>query len=304
MKIFLTGATGTIGSAIAQNLQAAGHSVLALARSETAATKLAAHGIEVQRGDLQDSVSLMAGAQAAEAVIHTAMPSPMEMEMAEIGKLAFAVQQAFLAALAGSGKTLIITSGTGAYGDTGTAVVTEADPVLSDGPLGVLKQAEEMVLASGEREVRGLVIRPSIVYGHGRSMPVVMLVNGIRQLGFPPDLAANESHLATVHVDDLADLYRLALERSEPGELYNGVGENVAAREIVAAAAAAAGVAGPPQTLAPEQVQTLGFVGSYLQGNMRVSAEKARRLLGWEPHRPSIVEDLRSGMYTSQPTGS
>jgi len=298
MKIFLTGATGYIGNIVAQKLKASGHGVIGLARSDKSEQQLRSQEITVHRGNLQDPDSLSEGAKLADVVIHTAMPSPMEIQdFAEIGRIAAVAQQALFDGLKGTDKVLITTSGTGAYGDTGETLVDEDTPIPNDGPLQGFGKAEQMVLNSTKYEVRGMIIRPSIVYGNGGGGVAHSLIHGIRQAGYGAYVAGVDSHLSVVHVDDLADLYMLMLDQLPIGELFNAVSEIVAIKDIVKAAMIPADVTGELRAIEPHEAMQYGFVGQYMGRNMRVSAEKAKRVLGWQPTAPSILDDLRSGSY-------
>lgn len=303
MKIFITGATGYIGSTVAEVLSKKGHDIIGLARSDRSAAKLAARGFGVHRGDITDSETLTVGARQADAVIHTAMPSPEEgLDLAEIGRIAAESTAALAAGLVGQNGIFIVTSGTGAYGDTGETVVDETTPIASGGPMAGIGLMEKQVLNGAADGVRGIVVRPSIVYGHGGSGPVLGMIQSIKQLGYAGFVAGADSHLSTVHVADLADLYALIIDQVPAGELFNAVGEIVPTKALMAAAQVVAGVNGDLRELSPQEAMQMGFVGSYLGGNMRVSAEKAKKVLGWQPKRASIVDDLKTGSYQAQLT--
>ncbi|MDJ0754316.1 MAG: NAD-dependent epimerase/dehydratase family protein [Ardenticatenaceae bacterium] len=298
MKIFLTGATGYIGGHLAKKLQESGYELIGLARSDRSAQLLEEKNIEVHRGDLQRLEMLKSGAVKADAVIHSAMPNPADFsDLSELGRIAIQAQAAIIEGLAGQNKIFIATSGTGAYGDTGEQLVDETSPYASDDSMRLFGIMEEEILKGKSQNVRTMIIRPSIVYGHGGSDPVLKLIQSIQQLGYGYYVEAAQSHVSTVHVDDLANLYLLALERAPVGEVFNAVGEIVPTKELVASATTAANVNGEMRPLTVDEVMKQGFIANYLVGNMRVSAEKAKQMLGWRPNRPSILTDLREGSY-------
>lgn len=304
MHVFVTGATGTIGGAVAAALLARGHTVLGLARSDASASRLEARGIAVHRGDLADPASLAAGARAADATVHAAAPGPdvpVERMMALIG----GSQSALLEALEGSGKALIATSGVGAYGDTGPRVVDESDPLDASPRMAGFGRSEQAILAAAERGVRSVVLRPAIVYGGRGRGPVDGLMHFARQLGAAPVAGEGANEIATVHAEDLADLYALALERSGGGEVYNGVAEPfVRSSELAEAIAHAAGLNGAVRSLTPSEITELmgPFLGHFVIDDVRVSGAKARRTLGWSPSRPSLLEHLRNAAASPDPS--
>ena len=297
MKVFITGATGAIGSVVAEVLQKRGHTIIGLARSERSAETLRSKGYEVHRGDLSDADSLTAGVHRADAVIHAGMPSPLDTSMEEVMKIVGISLQGLVAGLRDSGKPFIVTSGTGAYGDTGTVIVDEESPTAANGQMGPVGQMEMTARTAHEQlGFRGFVIRPSIVYGRGGTGPVRMMIRALNQIGYAGYIPG-EHALSFVHVDDLAELYALVLENAKAGELFNAVSEIVPTKNLIASASIAAGIEGEPRQIKPEDVQSFGFVGMYLGGNMRVSAEKARKTLNWNPIQPSILTDLTTEAY-------
>jgi nucleoside-diphosphate-sugar epimerase len=292
MKIFLTGATGYIGGAVAERLRAAGHSVIGLARSERAAADLAARGLTPHHGDLADPASLFDGARVADGVIHLAQAQfapggDFAAQMQEMGRLAAGAVDAMLRALDGSSKPFILTGGTGAYGET---------PIPPLPMLASLAENDRKVL--GATGVRGMAIRPAIVYGRGGG-PVSTLVGMARQTGVVQYTGDGENLLSTVHADDVAELYLLMLERAPGGTLLNGVAEPfVSQRALLEAVSRAAGLGGAIAPMPEEQARSLAYgAGGLFSRNSRVSAARARALLGWTPHRPSVIDELLHGSY-------
>lgn len=301
MKVFLTGATGYIGGAVAERLLAARHAVVGLARSEQAAASLAARGITPHRGDLSDPDSLYAAARAADGVIQLAQAQfapggDFAAQMEELGRIAGGAVDALLRALEGSGKPLILTGGTGAYGDTGERVVDEETPIPPLPMLAGMAENDRKVL--GATGIRGMAIRPAIVYGRGGG-PVRMLVEMARQAGQVLYTGDGQNLLSTVHVDDVAELYLLMLERAPRGTLLNAVAEPfVSQRALLEAVSRAAGLGGVVTPMPEEQARSMAYgAGGLFARNSRVSAARARALLGWSPMRPSVLDELARGSY-------
>ncbi len=293
MNIFLTGATGYIGSVVAEKLQAAGHSVIGLARSDAAAQKLQDRSIAVQRGDLNDPESLRRTAQDADAVIHTAATSGPDMPQTDTAAI-----DAIVSALEGTSKPFLYTSGVWVYGNTGDTVADEETP-LHPLPIVAWRPAnEQKVLASADRGVRAIVIRPGIVYGRGGSIPAMLVQSG-REQGVVRYIGDGENRWPDVHVDDLAELYRLALENAPARTVLNGVGNPVVrVRDIAEAASVAAGIPGRTETWSLEAArQALGPFADALALDQQISGAKARQLLGWTPQGPALLDDLARGSY-------
>jgi nucleoside-diphosphate-sugar epimerase len=299
MKVFLTGATGYIGSAVAEALQLAGHDVLGLARSEEAARKLKEKQIETHRGDLSDAESVGLACHDADAVIHLACPGDATSE-----RLDRILVDAVLDELEGTNKPFIYTSGVWVLGDTGDKVADENWP-LSPTPLVAWRPAiEERVLKSVPDEVRSIVIRPALVYGRGGGIPA-MLVGSARQgdsAGSVRFVGTGNNRWPTIHVEDLADLYLRALRNAPAGALLHGAsGESFKVRDAALAVAEAAGVPGNVVSWPLEEARkTLGPFADALALDQQVSGDRARRLLDWRPSKPSILEDLRHGSYAAK----
>jgi nucleoside-diphosphate-sugar epimerase len=288
MKILLTGATGYIGSAVAEALRRAGHEVVGLARSDEAAQRLKAKNIQSVRGDLSDTGTLSAAAREADAVIHTALPhSP---EAASIDRNAV---EAITAALEGTNKPFIYTSGIWVYGSTGDRVATEETP-LNPAPMVAWRPADEqLALGAGSRGVRSCVIRPGIVYGRDGGI-IGGMVQEARDKGFVRFVGAGENRWPQVHVEDLAELYVLAMERAPAGTLINAAsGESVYVRDVAEAASRAGGAKGNVRAWPLEDArETLGGYADALALDQQVSGKRAEELLGWKPAAVSLIEDL------------
>lgn len=295
MKVLLTGATGYIGSVVAERLLAAGHEVIGLARSDEAARKLEASGVSPLRGDLQDSEVLTKAAREADGVIHTASTGDANAPQADAQAVA-----AILDALEGTSKPFIYTSGVWVMGNTNDRVADEETP-LDPTPLVAWRPAiEQRVLAAAERGVRSIVLRPGMVYGRGGGSVGEMVQAG-QQKGVVRFVGTGENRWSLIHVEDLADLYVKALEKAPAATLLMvAAGPSMTVREIAEAAAHAAGVDGRIESWPIEQArERLGPYADALVLDQQVSAEKAMRLLDWTPTAPSLLEELSQGSAAS-----
>ena len=287
----MTGATGYVGSAVAERLLAAGHRVAGLARSDQAASTLRRRGVEPYRGDLCDRARVVDAVGQADATIHAASsgrgPEAAEAELCAV--------EAFLASLNGSGKTLVYTSGAAVYGDTGTGVADEAAPLSPPPERAWRLPLERRVLASGDRGIRPVVIRPCFVYGRAGGV-AARLVDGARHAGVARYIDAGDNRFSTVHVDDLADLYLLALESERASGPHNASSGEVAQRELAEAVGRLIGTSVTSWPLA-EARSRLGIVADTMAMNGRISAARARRELRWNPRRPGLVDEIERGSY-------
>jgi nucleoside-diphosphate-sugar epimerase len=292
MNIFLTGATGYIGGAVADALKKAGHSVTGLARSDEAAGKLHLKGVASHRGDLTSPASLAAAASALDGVIHTGTTNDGRVDQAAI--------RVMLDALNGSGKPFVYTSGVWVLGNTGDTPADESAPLNPAALVAWRPAVERMVLERAQKGVRAIVIRPALVYGHGGGIPAD-LVKSARENGAARYVGRGENRWPAIHVDDLADLYLRAVERATPGTLLNAADSSAhRVKEIAEAASAGAGKDGRTASWPLEEARkTLGAYADALVLDQRVSSAKATSLLGWKPHAAGILDDLRRGSYVS-----
>src|ERR1700722_2300842 len=293
MEVFLTGATGYIGSAVAEALQKAGHKVIGLARTPEKAKQLESRGVRACMGDLLKPETVAAAARAAEGVIHTANTNDANSAKADA-----VVAGAILKALEGSGKPFVYTSGVWVLGSTGNKVADEQTP-LNPTPLVAQRPAvEQEVLDYKTRDVRTVVIRPALVYGRGGSIPR-MLVQSARETGAARYVGDGQNRWPFVDVEDLAQLYVLALEKAAPGSLYNAAhGPSYRVREVAEAASIGGGANGKTQALPLEEARkTMGAFADALVLDQQISSEKATKELGWSPRAKSVLEDLKTGSY-------
>jgi nucleoside-diphosphate-sugar epimerase len=295
MKVFLTGATGYIGTAVADRLRAAGHQMSGLARNDAAAAKLQNTGVGPVRGDFSDPTSLGSAARSADGVISTATTYNPAIDGPAI--------DAMLDALSGSNKPLIYTSGIWSHGDTGGMVVDETAPPRPAELVAWRQAVEDRVLRAAKRQIRTVVIRPAIVYGRGGGIPAGFVESAQKQ-GAAQYVGTGENRWPFVHVDDLADLYLLALEKAPAGTLLLGVsGPSYPVREVAAAASRGAGAGGETRSWPLEEArQKLGPYADALVLDQQASGRRAQELLGWRPYRPDVLEDMERGSYRSMAT--
>ena len=286
MRVFVTGATGFIGSAIVQELLAAGHRVLGLARSDAGARSLASAGVEVHRGSLEDLDSLKRGAAEVDGVIHTAFSHDFSdfAANARADKLAI---EAMTATLAGSGKPFVVTSGA-------LGLATEEDSPSHAFP----RKSEEAGLSAAAQGVRAMVLRLSpSVHGDGDHGFVPALIKAAREKGFAMYVGEGKNVWPAVHRLDAAKLYRLALERGTSGARFHGVADQgIPIRDIAEIIGRHLSV--PAVSKTPEEAaEHLGFIGQVLgMGGMSSSALTQERL-GWRPTQPGLIQDLEHGRY-------
>lgn len=296
MRVFVTGATGFIGTAIVRELLEAGHEVLGLARSDEAADALARAGAAAHRGDLLDVGSLAAGAGACDGVIHAAFIHDFSKyeENAEIDRRAL---EAMAGALEGSGKPLVATSGTTvlAPGRTGT----EEDAPAPDSP-GYIRAASEVVLAAADRGVRASVVRlPPSVHGPGDRAFVPALIEVARRTGVAAYIGDGANRWPAVHRLDAARLFRLALEKAAPGSRLHGAAEEgIPMRAIAETIGQGLGV--PVRGIAADEAAAhFDWLGLFVAIDNPTSSALTRDALGWRPQEDGLLTDMRESGYFS-----
>ena len=297
MKIFLTGATGYIGGAVAQALLAANHSVTGMARSAEAEEKLRGRGITPYRADFREPESLTDAVQSCEGVISTGTTNDGALDQRALAHM--------LRVLKGTGRPFVYTSGIRVLGDTGGHVADEATPVNPIPLVSWRTDAEKMVLEAAADGIRAIVIRPAIVYGHNGGIPT-MLIQSAQQSGAARYVGAGNNRWPTVHLEDLADLFVRVLEKAPAAALYHAAAEPAyRVQQIAEAASLGAGAGGRIESWPLDQArQTLGPFADALALDQQLSSQKARRELGWTPRRPSLLDDLRSGSYALRKAAS
>ncbi|HWD60915.1 MAG TPA: SDR family oxidoreductase [Humibacter sp.] len=290
MRIFITGGTGLIGSAVVSELLRAGHSVTALSRSDVSAARAEAAGADVLRGGLSDLDVLRTGAQQADGVIHLAFSNDFSSPEA----LAHAIDEEGTAlatlgeALVGSDRPLVTVSGT-PYAPGRPS--TEQDPLPTDGPVGGRSVSVGRALELADRGVRSSAIRlPRTVHNNGAGGFTGLLTQIARQTGVAGYPGDGAQRWPAVHALDAAVLFRLALENAPAGTAWHAVGEEgVAVRDM-------ADVIGRRLGILVESVpeETFGTLGPIFATDQPASSAHTRAVLGWEPTHPNLLDDLEN----------
>jgi nucleoside-diphosphate-sugar epimerase len=292
MRVFLTGASGFIGSAIIPELIAAGHQVLGLARSDASAKSVVAAGAQVHRGDLEDLSSLRSGAAMSDGVIHCAFNHDFSKYAANCEADRHAIE-ALGSALVGSDRPLVVTSGTGVLGAPGRPATEDDAPISSSG--GMPRSAsEEAAAAMASRGVRASVVRLPQVHDRAKFGLISPMIAVAREKKVSAYVGDGRNRFAAIHLFDTAPLYRLALEKGVAGARYHAVGEEGVmfrdVAEVIGRRLKLPVVAKSPA----EAADHFGWLGFFLGFDCPASNALTQQLLGWHPNpsHPGLIADL------------
>ncbi len=322
MKVLVTGATGYIGGAVSSAFLKRGHRVHGLARSSSAAAKLESVGIRPVEGDFSRPESLGPAIGDVDAVVSAASIGSLAGDASTFAQDRNAVG-AMLSILGDTGKKLIFTSGSAVFGvfNNGAATTQVFDesaqvplapeifaprsvdvhPKVVEGfgaAMAARVETEQAVIRSAG--VHGIVVRPGLVYGLGGSYDIPALIKMARERGIAPYYGSGASLQGFVHIDDLAELYALALERAVKGAILHGVTGEISSRDVASAVSRLVGGSGTSESLTLlEMLSAGGSAGISLSLNKRLSSAKTRAMLHWTPTRTDIVNDIESGSYAN-----
>lgn len=295
MHVFVTGASGWIGTAVVDELLSSGHQVTGLARSEASATALRARGADVRRGDLDDLDALRDGARSADGTVHLANKHDWS-DMAGTNAAERAAVHAVAEALVGTDRPFLLASGFAGLGRNGPS--TEDEPSPFHGPDSPRGGAENLALDYADRGVRAVAVRfAPTVHGtrdHGFIAHLAGIARDRGVSGYPGD---GSTRWSAVHVADAARLVRLGLASAPAGSRLHAVAEEgVPTRAIAEAIGRAFDL--PVASIAPERVgEHYGWIGGFFASDLSASSAATRRLLEWMPTGPTLIEDLDGGAY-------
>ncbi len=289
MKVFVTGGTGYIGSAVSLRLRKAGHDVQALVRNKDKASALQAAGVKLVQGDLGNPAGYAAAAYGVQAIVHCASdPGPQSVELDRKS-----IQNARELLHGRVGATFIYTSGIWVLGDTAGAVADESSPTNPAKIVAWRPAHEQLALGLSKEGIRAVVVRPGIVYGGARGgIPASLFGTALKQ-GATQIVGEGANHWPLVHVDDLAELYVRLVERAPAGSVFHATDVSTrTVREIAEAASRAAGKDGKVTALPLDKARsTMGPFADALALDQKVSSEKARTELDWRPRHEDFVAE-------------
>jgi nucleoside-diphosphate-sugar epimerase len=297
MRVFVTGASGWIGSAAVDELLVAGHEVTGLARSDASAASLAAKGVRIRLGDLDGLDGIRAGAEEADAVIHLANKHDFTNQAASNAAERAAVQT-IGDTLAGSGRPFLLASGVAGLAQGRPA--TEADPSAAHGPDSPRGGSENLALEFVERGVHSVSLRfPPTVHGAGDHGFIAHIAGIARQKGVSGYPGDGANRWSAVHRSDAARLVALGLQKAPAGARLHAVAEEgVATREIAEAIGRALDL--PVTSIDPDDVVAhFGWIGVFFAMNGAASSVATRELLGWDPAGPTLIDDIDRGAYSA-----
>ncbi len=298
MRVFITGATGFVGSHVVKELIAGGHHVLGLARSDAGAKSLAAAGADVHRGVLEDANCLKSGAAAADAVIHLGFDHDLAdfLKHCEIDKLAI---EAIGSMLSGSDKSFIVTTGLAGLAAAPGQLATEESSIPPSFPIP--RVSEQTALSLLPKSVRVSIVRLSQIHDTTKQGLVTFAIATAREKGVSVYVGDGTNRWAAAHVNDAARLYRLALEKFETGAKWHAVAEDsVRMRDI--AEVVGKGLKLPVQSISADEAQAyFGWWGGFAGSDLTASSAITRKKLGWNPTGPGLIADLEKMDYSQDP---
>jgi nucleoside-diphosphate-sugar epimerase len=294
MRIFVTGATGFIGSKLVPELIGAGHTVVGLTRSEAGAEQLRAAGAEVQFGDILDLDSLREGAAKSEGVVHLAF----QHDFSQFLKVCDDDRKAIEAVgevLVGSKRPFVVTSGTAIAANVDGKPSTEESAKSSHNPRAASEAAVQALTARG---VNTSVVRLAQIHDTHKQGLVPYVTAAAREKGVSVYIGEGGNRWPAAHVSDTARLYRLAVEKAEPGAIYHAVDEEGVSMKAIAEALGR-GLKVPVKSITPEEVEAhFGWLAMFARMDMPSSSAITRKKLGWKPTGPGLIADLDAMDYS------
>jgi nucleoside-diphosphate-sugar epimerase len=298
MRVFITGASGWIGSHVTDAVLAAGHEVIGMARSDASAAAVEAKGATVLRGDLDDLDAIRAAATEADATIHLANKHDWANQ-AETNRAERAAVETIAEALVGTDKPFLLAAGVAGLAQGRPS--TEEDRSPFDGPDAPRGGTENLALEYVDRGVRSISLRfAPTVHGHRDHGFLAILTAVAKEKGVAAYVGDGSNGWAAVNADDAATLVALALEKAPAGTLVHAVAEeSVPTKEIAEAIGRSLGV--PTKSITAEEAPShFGFLGGFFSMDLSSKSDITRELLGWTPVAPTLVEDIDSGAYTHE----
>lgn len=287
-NLFITNATGYIGSAVAEQFKSRGYEVTALARSDKAVEEITKRGYKAYRGDLRKPQEFEQAVKEADIVIHTAATNDQEF-----GKVDQAATEAILNALKGTNKTFIYTSGVWVLGNTGNVLADETTPVNPIPVVAWRPAVEQKVIEAKNYGIRSIVIRPTVVYGRGGGL-IASFYATAQKDGYARYVGKGENHVSLIHIDDLANLYLLAAENAPAGALLHASNETPRTlKQIAELVAASTGQPGNVKEWPIEEARKI--YGAAVDGfvlDQRIESKKTRDSLGWQLKAASLENEL------------
>jgi nucleoside-diphosphate-sugar epimerase len=297
MKVFLTGASGYVGSAVAERLKGRGYKVTGLARSDESAAKLEEKRIEVLRGSLEDFELLKTAASDADAVVHTAFSHSFD-DYDDAVRLDREVIKSFADSMARTNKPLIVTSSSAVLGDTRSAIADEDFPYGEASPRRLRGEAELDALQLSSKGIRSIVLRlPLFVYGRGGSSFVPFVIDQAKKNGAANYVEPGEQKVSAVHINDVSDLYFIALDTTTAKGLYNVSGEHVSLKQLNESVARLLGIRARGIT-AEKAKEQFGKMFDFLSISNQLDSSRAKIDLRWSPSDYlSILDEIENGSY-------